>query len=114
MHTHTYICTHTHTHTRTHTHTHIQTVLAGGGGYGSRLPSRPKTPVFREAQKHVRARLEKKWVTVFITTPEYLERNRSSIINGKGGTKADGLSQAPVVCGLYATSVTHVGRSFQL
>ena len=49
-----------------------QVVEAAGG---TRLPARPKTPVFREAQKHVRSRLEKKWLAEFITTPEYLSRH---------------------------------------
>ena len=53
-------------------------VAAGGGGYGGRLPGRPKTPVFREAQKHVRARLEKKWLPEFISTPEFITRNEGS------------------------------------
>lgn len=53
----------------------VQTVQAGGGGYGCRLPARPRTPVFREAQKHVRRRLEKKWLAEFINTPEFKARN---------------------------------------
>lgn len=52
-----------------------QVVQAGGGAYGSRLPARPSTPVFREAQKHVRRRLEKKWLADFLSSPEFLERN---------------------------------------
>ena len=39
------------------------------------MSNRPKSPFFREAQKHIRARLEKKWVPTFISTAEYLERN---------------------------------------
>ena len=46
--------------------------MAAGGG--NRLPARPKTPVFREAQKHVQAILEKKWLTRFLETPEYKAR----------------------------------------
>lgn len=56
-------------------------MAAGGGGYGGRLPARPRTPVFREAQKHVRARLEKKWLAGFMSTPEFIERNGGSILS---------------------------------
>lgn len=31
--------------------------------------------MFREAQKHVQAKLEKKWVVEFLKTPEYMSRN---------------------------------------
>ena len=64
-----------------------QVVAAGGGGYGSRVSVRPKTPVFREAQKHVRARLEKKWLTAFIASPEFLARN------GDGSSLSDGTTE---------------------
>ena len=57
-----------------------QTKIAGGINPGSRLPNRPRTPVFREAQKHVRARLEKKWLIQFINSPEFLERNKKPIL----------------------------------
>ena len=59
-----------------------QVVAAGGGGYGGRLPARPRTAVFREAQKHVRARLEKKWLAEFISTPEFIDRNGGSTVGG--------------------------------
>lgn len=39
------------------------------------MPLRPKSPVFREAQKHIRSRLEKKWIPLFIRTEGYLERH---------------------------------------
>ena len=55
-----------------------QTIMAGGAQYGAHLPPRPRTPVFREAQKHVQARLEKMWLVRFINTPEFLERNRGT------------------------------------
>ena len=48
--------------------------MAAGGH--NRLPSRPKTPVFREAQKHVQAKLEKKWLAEFLDTPEYKAHSR--------------------------------------
>ena len=50
----------------------MQVVSIGGS---HKLPSRPKSPIFREAQKHIRARLEKKYVRLFIQTPEFMERN---------------------------------------
>ena len=57
-----------------------QTVQAGGGEYGCRLPARPRTPVFREAQKHVRRRLEKKWLAEFIKTSEFKARNGGTLL----------------------------------
>ena len=65
-------------------------VAAGGGGYGGRLPARPRTPVFREAQKHVRARLEKKWLAGFMSTPEFIERNGGSTLSleKRGGSQS--------------------------
>ena len=47
--------------------------MAAGGG--NRLPARPRTAVFREAQKHVQAKLEKKWLAEFLETPEYKARS---------------------------------------
>lgn len=75
--------THTHTHTQAHTHTykHInaspslpQVIACQGGPYTYHLPARPSSPVFREAQKYVRAHLEKKWVPLFIAQPDFLAR----------------------------------------
>ncbi len=43
-------------------------------GGSQKLPSRPKSAVFREAQKYVRAKLEK-FVRAFIRSLEYLERH---------------------------------------
>lgn len=65
-----------------------QTKLAGGVNSGARLPSRPRTPVFREAQKHVRARLEKKWLVMFINSSGFLERNQKSFSKSGGGMKS--------------------------
>ena len=59
----------------------VQIVAAGGG---NRLPARPKTPVFREAQKHVQAMLEKKWLTKFLKTPEYKSQRELIPQRGKG------------------------------
>lgn len=58
-----------------------QVIMAGGLCYGARLPARPPSPVLREAQKHVRARLEKTWLMRFINSPEFLERNRGTILS---------------------------------
>lgn len=58
-------------------HTH-QIVQAGGGAYSGRIPTRPRTPVILEAQKHVRARLEKKWLVTFLATDEFKTRNSES------------------------------------
>ena len=38
------------------------------------MPKRPGTPVFREAQKHILSKLEKKWVPSYLETPEYRAR----------------------------------------
>lgn len=62
-----------------------QTVMAGGA-HGLHLPARPKTPVFREAQKHVQARLEKTWMVRFINSPEFLQRNRGTKLNRSSST----------------------------
>lgn len=66
-----------------------QTIMAGGLCYGARLPARPPSPVLREAQKHVRARLEKVWLTRFINSREFMERNRgTSLSKSSSLTKA--------------------------
>ncbi len=66
-----------------------QTIMAGGLCYGARLPARTPSPVLREAQKHVRARLEKNWLMRFINSPEFLERNRGTKLNkSTSSTKA--------------------------
>ena len=56
----------------------IKVCSAGGGVYGQRLPPRPSSAVFREAQKFVKARLEKKWLPMFQETPEFKQRNLST------------------------------------
>lgn len=66
-----------------------QTRAAGGINLGARLPSRPRTPLFREAQKHIRARLEKRWLIQFINSPGFLERNKKAIFaKSNSSTKA--------------------------
>ncbi|XP_078317131.1 regulator of G-protein signaling 22-like isoform X8 [Crassostrea virginica] len=51
-------------------------VMAAGGGYGKLLEDRPPNPVILEAQKYVRDRLEKKWLPLFLATPEFAERQK--------------------------------------
>jgi len=58
-------------------------VCAGGGVYGQRLPPRPSSAVFREAQKYVRARLEKKWLPMFLETLEFKQRHMT--VRQEGG-----------------------------
>ena len=63
--------------------------------YGQRLPPRPSSAVFREAQKYVRARLEKKWLPMFLETPEFKQRHmacrqgegRRSSVSSAAGTR---------------------------
>lgn len=50
--------------------------MAAGGGYGKLLEDRPPNPVILEAQKYVRDRLEKKWLPLFLATPEFAERQK--------------------------------------
>ncbi|XP_062622308.1 regulator of G-protein signaling 22-like isoform X4 [Saccostrea cucullata] len=51
-------------------------VMAAGGGYGKLLEDRPPNAVILEAQKYVRDRLEKKWLPLFLATPEFAERQK--------------------------------------
>ena len=62
---------------------------AGAGQHSSRLPARPKTPVFREAQKHVRAKLERKWLSLFLQSPEYIARNGVLLSEKESKTQSD-------------------------
>lgn len=55
-----------------------QRLTVEAGGHGSRLSAVPSPAVFREMQKHIRARLEKKWVVQFIETPKFLERHSNN------------------------------------
>ena len=65
----------------------LQVVSAGGS---NRLPRRPKTAVFREAQKLIRARIENKWVPTFTSTPEFIERTSKQNGKGRSGHKGKG------------------------
>lgn len=50
--------------------------MAAGGGWGKLLDDRPPNSVILEAQKYVRERLERKWLPLFLVTPEFEERQR--------------------------------------
>ena len=58
----------------------MQMIAAGGGPSSNCLPARPKTAVFREAQKHIRSKIEKRWLAEYVLTPEY--RARSGVVDG--------------------------------
>lgn len=71
---------------------------AGGGIYGQRLSPRPSSAVLIEAQKHVKARLEKKWLPMFLETPEYKRRHlarhgdRKTSVHSPTGNKVQKIS----------------------
>ncbi len=74
-------------------HFSLQIVSAGGDAYTGRLPARPRTPVLIEAQKHVRARLERKWLAEFMKTLDFLSRNKGGVarsVNGRRISKSSG------------------------
>ena len=48
-------------------------LMLGGGKFGPKMPQRPPTPVLIEGQKQVQARLEHRWLPVFIKTREFLQ-----------------------------------------
>ena len=54
----------------------VRQVMAAGGGWGKILEDRMPTACILEAQKHVQARLEKKWLPLFMSTPEFAIRQR--------------------------------------
>ena len=47
-----------------------------GGGWGKLLDDRPPNPMILEAQKYVQERLEKKWLPLFLATPEFAVRQK--------------------------------------
>ena len=61
---------------------------AGGGVYGQRVPPRPSSAILIEAQKHVKARLEKKWLPMFLGTPEFKQRHLAARHGGSRKTSA--------------------------
>lgn len=82
-----------------------QTKAAGGVNPGVRMPSRPRTPLFREAQKHVRARLEKRWLIQFIKSSGFLERNKKAILCK---LSSSGKTQQHFVSGVSPVSILHI------
>ena len=61
---------------------------AGGGVYGQRVPPRPSSAILIEAQKHVKARLEKKWLPMYLVTPEFKQRHLATRHAGSRKTSA--------------------------
>ncbi|KAL8572507.1 hypothetical protein ACOMHN_019546 [Nucella lapillus] len=51
-------------------------VMQAGGGWGKLLEDRPPNPVLLESQQYVRARLEQKWLPVFLATEAFVDRQR--------------------------------------
>lgn len=60
-----------------------QRVTIQAGEHGSRLPARPRTPVFREVQRHARNRLEKFWIPKYMNSPEYLHWRKGTVAGVK-------------------------------
>ena len=48
---------------------------------GSEIPERPPSPVILEAQKYVRARIERRWFLMFKETHSYQSKLKESNIN---------------------------------
>ncbi|KAJ8353845.1 hypothetical protein SKAU_G00214120 [Synaphobranchus kaupii] len=51
-------------------------VIGLGGGWGRILHGRLLGPVLVEVQNHVRRRIEKKWLPLFLATPQFAERQK--------------------------------------
>ncbi|KAJ8290950.1 hypothetical protein GJAV_G00019550 [Gymnothorax javanicus] len=51
-------------------------VIRMGGGWGRILQGRLMGPVLVEVQNHVRRRIEKKWLPLFLATPQFSERQK--------------------------------------
>ena len=51
-------------------------VAEAGGGWGKLLEDRPPNAMILEAQKYVQERLEKKWLPLFLVTPEFAIRQK--------------------------------------
>ena len=54
-------------------------VMEAGGGWGKLLEDRPPAAVLLEVQKYVRDRLVKKWLPLFLATPEFAIRQHPQI-----------------------------------
>ncbi|XP_035246777.1 regulator of G-protein signaling 22 [Anguilla anguilla] len=51
-------------------------VIRQGGGWGRILHGRLLGPMLAEVQDHARRRIEKKWLPLFLATPEFAERQK--------------------------------------
>ncbi|XP_066547152.1 regulator of G-protein signaling 22 isoform X2 [Amia ocellicauda] len=51
-------------------------VMQLGGGWGRILHERLSAPVLIEVQRHVRRRIERKWLPLFLASPQFAERQR--------------------------------------
>ncbi|RXM35266.1 Regulator of G-protein signaling 22 [Acipenser ruthenus] len=58
-------------------------VMQLGGGWGKILHDRLSAPVLVELQKYVRNRIERKWLPLFLSTPEFAERQKMQYIDSK-------------------------------
>ena len=45
--------------------------VKAGGGWGKTLKERPPTELILEAQNYVKARIEKRWLPLFLASKEY-------------------------------------------
>ncbi|XP_041356675.1 regulator of G-protein signaling 22-like isoform X3 [Gigantopelta aegis] len=54
-------------------------VMEAGGGWGKLLEDKPQSAVILEVQKYVRDRLVKKWLPLFLATPEFEARQHPPI-----------------------------------
>ncbi|XP_043921874.1 regulator of G-protein signaling 22 [Protopterus annectens] len=54
-------------------------VIHLGGGWGKILQSVLPSPLVIEVQKYVKHRLEKKWLPLFLATPEFMERQKKQV-----------------------------------
>ncbi|WAR24165.1 RGS22-like protein [Mya arenaria] len=59
-----------------HTDEKKRDVAEAGGGWGKLLEDRPPNPMILEAQKYVQERLEKKWLPLFLVTPDFAVRQK--------------------------------------
>ncbi|XP_069050940.1 regulator of G-protein signaling 22 isoform X2 [Lepisosteus oculatus] len=55
-------------------------VMRLGGGWGRILHDRLSAPILVEVQRHARRRLEKKWLPLFLATPQFAERQRTKAL----------------------------------
>ncbi|KAG7470087.1 hypothetical protein MATL_G00135570 [Megalops atlanticus] len=51
-------------------------VIRVGGGWGRILHDRLSGPMLAEVQSHVRRRIERKWLPLFLSTPQFAERQK--------------------------------------